>query len=96
MTQQMERIDKEELPQVWKAYKEHNDPELRERLICNFLHLVKYVVGKLTITLPSHVKAEDLYSTGILGLIKAIERYDLEKKNKFDLRNLAHSGSDHR
>lgn len=79
-----ERIDAEELPAVWQVYKQTSDEALRERLICNYLHLVKYVVGRLVATLPAHVKAEDMYSTGILGLIKAIERYDLTKKNKFE------------
>lgn len=81
---QTERIDEKELSKVWAAFKKNGNPQARERLICNYLLLVKYVVGKLAITLPTHVKVEDMYSTGIMGLIKAIERYDPEKKNKFE------------
>lgn len=81
---QVDRIDEELLPQVWKLFKEKQDPEARDRLICHYLPLVKYVVGKLAITLPSHVKIDDMYSTGIMGLMKAVERYDTEKKNKFE------------
>jgi RNA polymerase sigma factor for flagellar operon FliA len=38
----------------------------------------------MAIRLPAHVRLDDLYSTGIIGLIKAIERYDLTRKNKFE------------
>ncbi|MBB64572.1 MAG: FliA/WhiG family RNA polymerase sigma factor [Waddliaceae bacterium] len=77
-------IEKEKLPGIWKEYKETLSQELRDLLITNYLPLVKYVVGKLAITLPSHVKTDDLYSTGIIGLIRAVDRYDIEKKNKFE------------
>lgn len=78
------KIEAQELPSLWQRFKATNDPLLRDRLICHYLYLIKYVVGKLLITLPPHVKAEDLYSTGVLGLVRAIERYDITKQNKFD------------
>lgn len=78
------KLGTEELLTLWQQFKETNDASLRDKLICHYLYLIKYVVGKLLITLPPHVKAEDLYSTGVLGLVRAIERYDLTKQNKFD------------
>jgi len=79
-----EKLDSTQLADTWKKFKETNDPKLRDALICNYLHLVRYVVGRMSIKLPGHVRLDDLYSTGILGLIKAVEKYDLTKKNKFE------------
>lgn len=79
-----EKLGKQEVQALWKEYKESGSKEARDRIIQNYLHLVKYVVGRVSTGLPAHVKFEDMYSTGILGLIKAIKRYDPEKKNKFE------------
>lgn len=75
---------KEEIKKLWKLYKEQDDMEARDELITRHLHLVKYVVGRLMANLPSHVDMQDLYSTGVMGLIKATEKFDPEMKNKFE------------
>ncbi len=55
----------------------------RDKLIIEHLPLVKYVVGKIMICLPSHVDKEDLIESGILGLIEAAEKFDVKKRVKF-------------
>jgi RNA polymerase sigma factor FliA len=55
----------------------------RDKLIIEHLSLVKHVVGKIMICLPSHVDREDLIESGILGLIEAAERFDKKKGIKF-------------
>lgn len=77
-----ERTD-EEIKELWRLYKLEDDEEARDTLITHFLHLVKYVVGRLITNLPSHVSVDDMYSTGVMGLMKAVERYDMTKPNKF-------------
>jgi RNA polymerase sigma factor for flagellar operon FliA len=57
---------------------------LREQVIHENLRLVKYVVGRLTGQLPPHVEREDLFSAGILGLIKAVDRFDPDRGVKFE------------
>jgi len=46
--------------------------------------LVKYVAGRMGSGLPAHVEEADLISYGLLGLITAIERFDLEREIKFE------------
>jgi RNA polymerase sigma factor for flagellar operon FliA len=46
--------------------------------------LVKYVAGRLGSGLPAHVDEGDLVSYGLLGLIGAIERFDLDRDIKFE------------
>src|SRR3990167_2477978 len=55
----------------------------RDKLIIEYLSLVKYAVGKIIIYLPPFVDKEDLIEYGILGLIEAAEKYDSKKETKF-------------
>lgn len=55
----------------------------RERLVTENLSLVKYVVNKFIIYLPSFVEKEDLVEYGVLGLLEASERFDPCKDTKF-------------
>jgi len=45
-------------------------------LILSLLPVIKTVVGRIAITLPSHVSQEDLLSAGVLGLMDAVKRFD--------------------
>jgi RNA polymerase sigma factor for flagellar operon FliA len=46
--------------------------------------LVKYVAGRMASGLPAHVEEADLISYGLIGLISAIERFDLAREIKFE------------
>jgi RNA polymerase sigma factor for flagellar operon FliA len=46
--------------------------------------LVKYVSGRMASGLPAHVEEADLISYGLVGLINAIERFELEREIKFE------------
>ncbi len=56
----------------------------REELIHKYLHLVKYVAGRVSSNLPPNVEMNDLINDGIVGLIDAIEKYDDERGVKFE------------
>jgi RNA polymerase sigma factor FliA len=75
----------EEIVTLWRAYrKQPNNAQLREKLILNYLHLVRYVVSRLPITLPVSIAQEDLISYGTMGLMEAVERFDPERGLKFE------------
>ena len=57
---------------------------LREQLITANVDLVKYIVSRLAVELPASVDREDLVSTGIVGLIKAVDRFDPKRGVKFE------------
>jgi RNA polymerase sigma factor FliA len=70
---------------LWRQYKANPvTGPLREKIILHYLHLVRYVVNRLPITLPASVGPEDLLSYGTLGLIEAVERFDVERGLKFE------------
>jgi RNA polymerase sigma factor FliA len=51
----------------------------QHQTILSMLPLVKTVVGRIAITLPSHISQEDLMSAGLMGLMDAVQRYDASK-----------------
>ncbi|MEW6743085.1 MAG: FliA/WhiG family RNA polymerase sigma factor [Planctomycetota bacterium] len=64
------------------AYKE-NVQTNTDDLIVQYLPLVKYVVGRLAVPLPSFLDKEDLVETGIFGLINAARTFDPSKGASF-------------
>jgi RNA polymerase sigma factor for flagellar operon FliA len=73
-----------ELRDLWRRYKSDGDERARERLVVAYSPLVKFIAGRMSSSLPSHVEEGDLVSYGLLGLIGAIERFDLEREIKFE------------
>jgi RNA polymerase sigma factor for flagellar operon FliA len=73
-----------ELRELWRSYKIDGDERARERLVVAYSPLVKFIAGRMASGLPSHVDDGDLVSYGLLGLIGAIERFDLEREIKFE------------
>jgi RNA polymerase sigma factor for flagellar operon FliA len=69
---------------LWQEYRASRSPEMREKLVLRYVSLVKYVAGRLAIGLPPSVQADDLISSGILGLMDAIDKYDLERDTRFE------------
>jgi RNA polymerase sigma factor FliA len=72
------------MEELWNRYFETRDVEDRDALIVHYLYLVKSVVNRIIGGLPSHVQQDDLISSGVTGLIKAVEKYDIEKNVKFE------------
>ena len=73
-----------ELRELWRRYKDDGDTAARERLVVAYSPLVKFVAGRLGAGLPSHVEDTDLISYGLMGLIGAIERFEPERRVKFE------------
>jgi len=69
---------------LWHDYRKGRSPEIREKLVLRYVSLVKYVAGRLAIGLPPSVQADDLISSGILGLMDAIDKYDLARDTRFE------------
>ncbi len=70
--------------EMWKKYSQSGDPSIREALIVEYSHLIKYVAGRLSIYFGSNVEYDDLVGYGVFGLIDAIEKFDIDKGVKFE------------
>ncbi|MBM4417058.1 MAG: FliA/WhiG family RNA polymerase sigma factor [Chloroflexi bacterium] len=69
---------------LWNDFAARRDGATRERLILQYAPLVKYVVGRIALNLPSVVDSDDVLSYGTIGLIDAVERFDPERGIKFE------------
>ncbi|MGM0409726.1 MAG: sigma-70 family RNA polymerase sigma factor [Bacillota bacterium] len=69
--------------ELWKEYKEKNNKEAREKLIKEYISIVKYQAGRVEIMLPDFIEKDDLESFGIIGLLDAIEKYDHKRGIEF-------------
>jgi RNA polymerase sigma factor FliA len=68
---------------LWKSYKRTHDPNIRDEIVKRYAFLVKSVAGKLASTLSRNVDFNDLISWGTLGLLDAIEKFEVDKNFKF-------------
>ena len=59
------------------------DSKQRDELILAYTPLIKYIAARLAARLPPQVAFDDLVSSGIIGLIDAIDKFDLTKKVQF-------------
>src|SRR5262245_42634660 len=74
----------EELAAAWKDFKAGGDEELRNRLVEQYLFLVRFAAERIGAKLPDEVDVDDLMSAGIFGLKDAIESFDLDRGVKFE------------
>lgn len=75
----------EDIAQVWDAFKA--DPEnqdYRNRLVEQYLPLVKYNGERIWARLPEGVELDDLISAGVFGLMDAIDAFDMTRGVKFE------------
>ncbi|MFA6216366.1 MAG: FliA/WhiG family RNA polymerase sigma factor [Candidatus Omnitrophota bacterium] len=79
----MEHENQEVGKQLWRDYKQSQSKQAREALIMHYLWFVKYIAGRIAIKLPEHVRSEDLFNSGVIGLIDAVERFDDSRNNSF-------------
>lgn len=55
----------------------------RDRLVTEYAPLIKYIAQKIAARLPANIELDDLMSSGVIGLMDAIEKYDATRDNKF-------------
>lgn len=81
---EIKRMNSSQLEEAWAQYKNWGDAKARDRLITRYAYLVKITAGRVVTSLPPNVDREDLISAGVIGLIKAIDQFDPERKVKFE------------
>ena len=73
-----------EQPTVWVEYRDRPTVELRNKLVEQYLPLVKYNAERIWARLPDGVELDDLISAGVFGLMDAIDAFDLTRGVKFE------------
>ncbi len=68
---------------LWELYKKTDRRELLEKIVEKYLNIVHYLAHKLVVYTSNSLTRDDLYSAGIIGLLEAIKRFDIEKGLEF-------------
>ncbi len=70
---------------MWETYlHDKTNKSARDSLIVQYIYLIRYVVGRVKVTLPATISIEDIAGYGVEGLINAIERYSPQKNTRFE------------
>ena len=80
----IKRLSEDELDSLWKGYLLNKDKESRDKLIVQYIYLIRYVVSRVKVSLPITISVEDITGYGIEGLMNAIERYSPQRNTRFE------------
>ncbi len=72
--------DKEHTRELFKQYRATGDEDARDELITMYLNLVKYLASRFR---NRGEPIDDLVQVGTIGLIKAIDRFDIDRQVEF-------------
>ncbi len=73
-----------DMDKVWQEYQKTKDPMLKDTLIVEYAHLVKYVASRMSLMVGQYVDFDDLVGYGVFGLIDAVDKFDYDKGFKFE------------
>lgn len=69
-----------------KKYKDEPkkiSPEEKNKLVTEYSPLIKFIAQKIASRLPANIEIDDLISSGVIGLMDAIDKFDPTRDNKF-------------
>lgn len=76
--------ENEKVDRLWQSYKLTKDSETKNQLLLHYTHLVKQIVRRMLPRYSSYNEYDDLVNCGIIGLIDAVEKFDLDHGVKFE------------
>jgi len=76
-----ERVQKGEY--LVHEYIKTKNPLIKDKIVESYGPLVKHIIGRFNLTYSTTMSLDDLYQFGILGLLKALDRYDIEMNVPF-------------
>jgi len=81
----IKRLSEEELALLWEKYLgDKSDKITRDKIILQYIYLVRYVVSRVKVTLPATISLEDITGFGVEGLINAVEKFSPFKNSRFE------------
>lgn len=57
--------------------------EEKNKIILEYTPLIRFIAKKISVRLPANIDVEDLVSSGVIGLMDAVDKYDSSRDNKF-------------
>jgi len=79
----MKPFDENAIRQAWLDYRRTRNPEHRNRLIETYIPLVRGIAERMRFGERSSFALDERISSGTLGLIEAIDRFDVDRGARF-------------
>ncbi len=73
-----------DIQKAFDLLRKTGDTKIREKILLHYLQLARQIAGRMIISLPKSVELEELISVGLMGLVKAIDRFDPAVGVKFE------------
>jgi RNA polymerase sigma factor for flagellar operon FliA len=84
MQQTEMKLDAAQTERLWAEFAKTRCLETRNELVMRYVGLVRSIALRLVPTYRKHVDFDDLMSSGLLGLMDAIDKFDVTKEVKFE------------
>src|SRR5919199_994493 len=78
-----EDLRKEPNYPIWVRLRD-GERAARDELVVKYAPLVKYVIGRMAISLPAAMDSDDVLSAGTVGLLHAIDRFNPDQGVRFE------------
>ena len=72
------------IEELWNIYVNEKTLEIKNELVMRYIPKVKSIVLRMMPTYQGYCNYDDMLSCGILGLMDAIEKYDISRDVKFE------------
>ena len=84
MSENKQKLTSEELTHLWHVYKSTGDIDTKNEILLNYGYLVKWIVRRMMPKYNNYNEYDDLVSCGMLGLIDAVDKFELKHEVKFE------------
>lgn len=69
---------------LWESYTQDGSQDTKNEIVLHYMYLVKRIVYRLLPTYEGYSNFDDLLSCGVLGLIDAINKFDIKREIQFE------------
>lgn len=82
--QQLEVLKEKTNEELFVLYQADKKPEIKQELTLRYLYIVKAIALQMHNIYSGFMQMEDIINEGAIAIMKGIDRYDLDKDNKFE------------
>jgi len=79
-----ERLSQEKLDELWSDYKSTGNIKSKNAILLNYGYIVKWIVRRMMPKYNNYNEYDDLVSCGMIGLIDAVDKFELKHEVKFE------------
>jgi len=83
-TEPKEKLSPEQLSHLWEAFKSSGDLDAKNDLLLHYGYIVKWIVRRMMPKYNNYNEYDDLVSCGMIGLIDAVDKFELKHDVKFE------------